>query len=77
MRLTKVEASVLSLINRSRMTDGWAACSEFVFNQLILPMTDDLVEKDANTLRVRLTYEGSIVVKWLIDEYPPTNSIHN
>jgi len=40
-------------------------CSPILFEKVMVPMSDKLVEKDIEQNRVRLTDEGRIVVKWM------------
>ena len=67
MALSEKEISIIQLIKRSQDTgDGWRNCNPALFDQLILNMTDELVEKDYNKKRVRFTEEGLVVIKWII-----------
>ena len=52
-KLTDQQLSTMRLIERSpKDADGWSTCGEMIYEQLIAPMRDSLVEKDAERLRV-------------------------
>lgn len=66
MKITQEQKSTLSLLMRSPdRGDGWRTCSPVLFEKLIVPMPDELVEKDAENLKCRLTAEGNTLVEWL------------
>ena len=65
-KLTDGQRETLRLVNRSPgLEGGWRSCSPVVFEQLIAPMPDELVEKDATQRRVRLTDKGITLIEWL------------
>ena len=67
MKLTAAQKDTLQLLMRSPdRGDGWRSCSGIVFEKLILPMPDELVEKDMVNKFVRLTDEGSTLVEWAL-----------
>jgi len=66
MQLTQQQRDILHLLMRSPDSgDGWRMCSPIVFEKVIVPMSDELVEKDTDQKRVRLTEEGKTVFKWM------------
>lgn len=66
MPITEQQRDTLRLLQRSPdRGDGWRTCAPKIFEVLIAPMPDELVEKDAENLKVRLTPEGQSVVTWI------------
>ncbi len=66
MKLSQQHKDTINLILRSRdIGDGWRICDSKVYEILIEPMPDELVEKDKTTLRVRLTPAGRIIADWV------------
>ena len=64
--LTDQQRTTLRLIKRTTpKDDGWYQCASMIFEQLILPMPDALVEKDSEHLRVRLTEKAVTLLEWL------------
>lgn len=66
MKLTNQQQSTLQLIMRSPdIGGGWRTCSSVVFQKLVIPMPDELFEKDVEREMVRLTEKGLTLVEWL------------
>lgn len=63
---TKAQLDTIKLIQRSPdRGDGWRSCSRVLFDGLISIMPDELVEKDEEGLRVRLTKDGETLAAWM------------
>lgn len=61
--ITKEQLSIIKLIVRSPdQGDGWRKCLPEIFEKIIAPMTDALVEK--NPPMVRLTAAGQTIAEW-------------
>lgn len=66
MKLTNEQYNTLMLVTRSTdIGGGWRKCSSIVFQKLVIPMPDELFEKDVERERVRLTEKGLTLVQWL------------
>lgn len=66
MKLTNEQYDTLSLVMRSPdIGGGWRTCSSVVFQELVIPMPDELFEKDVEREIVRLTEKGLTLVEWL------------
>jgi len=66
MLLTQQQMDTLRLIMRSPDNgDGWRMCSSILFEKVIIPMSNELVEKDVDQKMVRLTDEGKTIFKWM------------
>lgn len=66
MKLTDAQMNGLRLVMRSPDSgDGWRKCSKILFEKVILPMPDELFEKDVANQMVRLTEKGLTLVEWL------------
>ena len=64
--LSQQEKDALKLIERSKdVGDGWKKCSPALYRIAVIPLPDELVEKQPDPPMVRLTEEGKIVLKWL------------
>ena len=64
-RMTDVDKTALKLIQRSPQDkDGWAECSYPVFDRIIIPTPDALIEKDFDGRKARLTDEALTILKW-------------
>lgn len=63
--LTQQQLSSIKLIDRSPdKGEGWRKCSQPIFEKIIIPMPDELVEKDTHNLMARLTPDGQVIAKW-------------
>ena len=66
MRLTQEQKATLDLIMRSPdRGEGWRTCASILFEKLIVPMPDELVEKDMEQRKCRLTEQGKTLVAWM------------
>jgi hypothetical protein len=67
MKATELQIDVLKLILRSPdRGNGWRSCAPVLFEKLIKDMPDELVEKDADGLRARLTDDGEALAEWML-----------
>ena len=65
-KLTEQQRTTLKLIARSAADEkGWVQAADEIYAQLIVPMPTSLCEKDSGQLRVRLTPEALILLKWM------------
>jgi hypothetical protein len=66
MSLTQQQKDLLKLIERSPDSgDGWRNCAPKIFEDFIVKMPDELVEKDLEQKRARFTVAGQAVVDWM------------
>jgi len=66
VKLTNEQRKVLQLVLRSPdRGEGWRTCSQAAFDNLVMPMPDELFEKDAEQRRVRLTEKGNAIAEWM------------
>ena len=64
--ISERSTDALRLLLRSpRDADGWAQCSKPIMDQIVPLMPDDLVEKDEEAMRVRLTERGKVLADYL------------
>ncbi len=61
-QLTSGDRHILKLIDRDKKPDGWTTCSEVVWNGIVTKMPPQLVELDADNMRVRLSNEGENII---------------
>lgn len=68
MKLTRHNKDILKLINRSPKTgdQGWSKVSESLW-PMILKYKNELIDLCDELKLVRLSEEGKIVFKWLVD----------
>ena len=65
MSLSQQQKDLLKLVGRSpNIGDGWRNCAPKIFANFIVPMPDELVEKDVENRRARLTVAGQAIVDW-------------
>ncbi len=67
-KLTTDQLGTLRLLDRSaRDSEGWSNCAPALYEVLIFPMSDELIEKRNGSQgpQARLTDEALIVLKWL------------
>lgn len=65
-KLTEQSKSLIRLILRSPdIGDGWRQCSSSVYQLIENFPHQELIEADANNLRVRLSERGQIVQEYL------------
>jgi hypothetical protein len=65
MKITTQEKETIRLLMRTEdRGEGWRQCATKIYENLFSVMPDELVEKDAELLRVRLTPAGEAVAKW-------------
>lgn len=66
MILSQQQKDTLKLLRRSPdRGDGWRNCVPKLFQNLIMPMPDELVKKDIEHTRARFTVAGQSVVDWM------------
>jgi len=66
MKITQEQKATLDLLMRSPdRGDGWRTCSPILFEKLIVPMPDELVEKDVEQKKCRLTEEALTLIEWM------------
>lgn len=64
--ITDQQKSLLHLIVRTRdIGDGWRQVSETLWSVVSANAVPELVELDVELKRVRLSPEGTIVMRWL------------
>lgn len=65
VKLSQVQKDGINLLIRSKdIGDGWRQCAPKIFQVLSNVMPVDLVERDEDLRRMRLTPEGEAVAKW-------------
>lgn len=65
MKLSQMQKDGINLLIRSKdIGEGWRQCAPRVFRLLADAMPVDLVERDEELRRMRLTPAGEAVAKW-------------
>lgn len=66
MPLSQQQKDLMKLLQRSPDSgDGWRNCAPKIFENFILPMPDELIEKDIEKKQARFTVAGQAVVDWM------------
>lgn len=66
MKLTEHHKRILQLLLRHKdHGDGWRICDPILFKNFILSMPDELVEKNIEENRARLTSVALILLEWM------------
>lgn len=65
MKLSKIQKDGINLLIRSKdIGDGWRQCAPNIFRLLADAMSAELVERNEELQRMRLTQAGEAVAKW-------------
>lgn len=68
IKLTDHDKALIRWLMRSKdYGDGWRKCATDSLFNLFHGLPSDLIERNHNTLAIRLTNEGMIVAKWLVN----------